>query len=334
MTKKKYYNEHGNQIRSRPRKRFYKKWWFWLMIIFLLIIIIVTINAYIGKKDVIDEPTVSETVKTEDEVNGMDDVEVENMEKDVEERTYTYKDFQGTYALFDGDPYESGASVRYKLEENQYRVDDFWEFGLKVDILNKNIEGNVLTIEYDVEDYEYYGFDEKHIKEKFELRQEGDSKTLHSLTSGNTLYSISKDDLQNHYDQLEIDYARIVTMIMGGNIPLDGWAMSSPVTMHVSHSLANEPLDGWGGAPSYPKNVTHLTSDLLDDLSHLSDLIKNGTITYFAHGDGNITIYQLNKDGAEKVSQEVIEEVGTIYVDPSEPYLVADFIGRVEFVYE
>src|SRR5699024_8188899 len=161
-----------------------------------------------------------------------------------------------------------------------------------------------------------------------------DSKVLHSLTSGNTLYSISKDDLQKHYDQLEIDYARIVMTIIGDTVPLDEWTVSSPANMEISHSKADEPLGGWGDAPSYPKDVTHLTSNLLDDLSHLSDTIYNSTITYYPHGDGNITLYYLAQEGAERVGQEKIEELGTVYVDPYEPYFVADFIGRVKFIYE
>src|SRR5699024_4276197 len=161
---------------------------------------------------------------------------VDNKNENDIEQTYTYDDFKGTYALFDDEPYESGASVRYIFEENHYQVDDFWEFGLEVDILNKRIEGNVLTIEYNVEDYEYYDFDENHIKEEFELGQNGNSKILHSLTSGETLHSISKYDLEHYYDQLEIDYARIIMSVIGGKIPLDAWAISSPVTIHVSHS--------------------------------------------------------------------------------------------------
>ncbi|SIT10639.1 hypothetical protein SAMN05421787_11674 [Virgibacillus pantothenticus] len=33
MAKKKYYDEHRNQTRSRPPKRIYQKWWIWLMVI-------------------------------------------------------------------------------------------------------------------------------------------------------------------------------------------------------------------------------------------------------------------------------------------------------------
>lgn len=320
------YDEHGNQIRSRPLESFYQKWWFWLM---LTTVIIAGFIVFGAKKDVEDSP---------DKTADAEEIEADNLVVDNEEKSnasrYTYEDFKGTYAKFQSDPYQAGSHERHILEDNFYKIDDFWEFGLEAEIINKEIKGNILTLEYHVKEDLMNGLEEEIVTEKFELQHDGNMKSLYSLTNDQTIYSISKDDLQNHYSQLEIDYARIIMTIIGGNIPLDGWAMAEPATLHVSHSNANEPLGDWGGAPSYPVDVTHLSGNLLETLSYLSELLEGDSITYSTTGDGNITIYQLDKEGAEKVSQEKIIELESIYVDPSEPYFVADFIGRVEFIYD
>lgn len=229
------------------------------------------------------------------------------MEEKVEEPTYTYEDFKEIYVPFTGEPYNSPIESMGNLKvigDNFYRSFNRWDYDITSTILDKAIEESVLTLHLDSDENEMWGLHSESGTEQFELSYIDDKKILYSITSDKSLYSMSSQDLQNNYNQLEIDYARIVMTIIGGNIPLDSWAVVSPVTMYVSHSSADEPLGGWGGAPSYPKDVTHLSSNLLDELSHLSNLLESGTVTYSTQGDGNITLYQLNKDGAEKVSQE------------------------------
>lgn len=331
MAKKKYYDIHGNLIRSRPKNEFYHKWWFWLMIFTVLIIGIVILG---GNEDIAEEPVASETAEVPEKNNEKVDEQIENTENVKEEATFTYENIQGTYAIFSGNPYESNINELYIFESDYFRYLNLWDMDLKSIITRDKIEGDILTLNFEGEENELWGVYDESGMEQFELRHEDSKQYLYSLTNDKSLYSISEQDLQEHYNQLEIDYARIVMTIIDGNIPRDAWAVSSPVTIYVSHSSADEPLGGWGGASSYPKDVTHLSSDFFDDLSHLSDQLKSGIITYSTQGDGNITLYQLNKDGAERVAQERIEEVGAMYVQPSEPHYVADFIGNVEFVYE
>src|SRR5699024_6242696 len=63
-------------------------------------------------------------------------------------------------------------------------------------------------------------------------------------------------------------------------------------------------------------------------------------VYYNPHGDGNITTYQLDDielaldRKVNEMEQEVLNTAETIYVDTSEPYIVADFIDRVEFIYD
>lgn len=53
--------------------------------------------------------------------------------------------------------------------------------------------------------------------------------------------------------------------------------------------------------------------------------------TYATIKDGYIRIYPVPLNHAIRIGQEVIEEAERKYIEPFEPYEVADFIGNVEF---
>src|SRR5690625_7869234 len=100
MSKKKYYDEHGNQIRSRPEKPIYKKVSFWLIVI--LSITAGAVGMYILTND--DEVT-DETIKEDEELEETESVDTE--EEKAEEESYTYDDFKGIYVTFEGETYNS-----------------------------------------------------------------------------------------------------------------------------------------------------------------------------------------------------------------------------------
>lgn len=334
MTKKRFYDEYGNEIRSRPPKRIYKKWLPWIIVVFCVTIVIYVLGS---KDEIVDEP-----IKQEVEETVVEDPEFgESEEKMVEEQIYTYEDFKGVYVPFEGEPYNSpvnsmGSNI-VVLGDDFYRDFNRWDFDMTSTILDKIIEGNVLTLHLDSDESEMWGFHSESGTEQFELRYDGDKKVLYSITNDYTFYSMSLQDLQTHYTQSEIDYARII-MTIHGEPSLDQWAVwnaewSVPV-VNVRFNSAGDPTEVSNGV-SYPRNVTHL------------DLTSQGTaagiITYTPHGDGYITRYPMplnyhqkdqSEEGYRQLALEALDDSSTIYIEPFDPYTVADFIGRVEFVYE
>lgn len=339
MVKKKYYDEHGNQTRSRTRKRFYQKWWMWLIVV---VAVIVVITAFGGEKDITEEPVASGITEAEDEAV---DEEVETTKEEEkteavepeeasEESTYTYDDFKGTYALFEDEPYKSGIAELYIIENESFRYNNLWDMDLKSNITNKKIEGNILTLNFYGEENEQWGVYDESGKEQFELHYEGNKKVLHSITNGHSLYSMSNQDLQEQYDNLEIEYARII-MTINDEPSLDQWIVNNgaPV-VKVRYNSAGDPTEVSNKVP-YPEEVTHLDST--------SQGMAAGIITYSSHGDGHITRYPMplhyhqedqSEEGYQQLAQESLDDADKIYVEPFDPYVVADFIGRVQFVYE
>lgn len=341
MAKKKFYNEHGNRIRSRPSKPFYKKWWLWIAVV--LGVVFGTIGMYaLGSEDkVVDdrvEQEVGEEVKKV-EVTGMEDPGLaESEEEIVEEPTYTYEDFKGTYVTFEKDPYNSpvGSDIMV-LGDDFYQSFNRWDFDMTSTILDKTIDGSVLTLDLDSDENEIWGLHSESGTEQFELRHDGDNKVLYSITKDYSFYSMSSQDLQTHYSQSEIDYARIILTI-NGEPSLDQravWNAEQGVpVVNVRYNSAGDHTEV-SNEVSYPKDVTHL--------DFTSQGMAAGIITYFSHGDGHITRYPMplhyhqedqSEEGYRKLAREALDDVYTIYIEPFEPYTVADFIGRVEFVYE
>ncbi len=138
--------------------------------------------AVLGGEEKIEEPVatgISEDEKEEEETEVAEPEE----EGTSEESTYTYEDFKGTYALFEGEPYNSPIGLGIMvIGDDSYRSFNHSDVYMTSTILNKTIEGNVLTLH------------SKSGTEQFKLRYEGDKKIMHY---GQSLYSMSSQDLQN-----------------------------------------------------------------------------------------------------------------------------------------
>lgn len=79
--------------------------------------------------------------------------------------------------------------------------DDFYQsfnrrdFDMTSTILDKPIEGNVLTLDLDSDENEMWGLHSESGTEQFEIRHDGDKKVLYSITKNYPLYSMSNQDL-------------------------------------------------------------------------------------------------------------------------------------------
>lgn len=330
MSKKKYYDENGLQLRSKPKRKKHK-----VPIFLILILTIATVYFVVNHQN-----RIVDTQQNQEE-NKMNLVEKDNMKSDLNQeevnnnvhQKYGYDDFKGIYTTFSGVPYQSESWGRYELTDSIYRYNDFWEEEFINEIISKKIDQDVLTIKY-----LYHGDPENDFKEeikieKFKLIYENNIKKLYSITNDYTLFAIDEPELNKFYKQIEIDYVRILMTILDGPLGLDSLAMMEDNSIIVSSSPANEPLGGWKDGPYYPEKVIHLTTPFLDEIRH-NDLISNSTITFHPHGDGNITVYVLDKTGADRVSKEKIINKGTIYVNPSDPFHVVNLLGHFRFIYE
>lgn len=144
---------------------------------------------------------------------------------------------------------------------------------------------------------------------------------------------MTEQELQNYYNQSEIDYARILLMN-----EVDILDMNSPMlhvndSLDIHHSTFATALGNFGFIRNL--NLTLLRFEYGDTTS-----LDSINIYYRPHGDGHITTYQLAEVDllldryADEMEKEVLATAETVYVEPSEAYLIADFIKRVEFVYE
>lgn len=343
MTKKKFYDEYGNEVRSRPPRPFYKKWRFGMVVI--LGVTIGAIGIYIlGNEDEIVGERIEQELrgKVEVEKTGGENQELkESSDKITEEQTYTYEDFKGIYVAFEGEPYNSPVDSMKSniivLGTESYQSFNRWDFDMTSIILDKTVKGNILTLDLESSESVNWGLHSESGTEQFELRHDGDKKTLYSITNDHLLYSMSNQDLQTHYSQSEIDYARII-MTIYGEPSLDQWLVWNndwgiPV-VNVSYNSAGDSTEV-SNEVYYPENVTHL------DFTRQG--MAAGIITYSSHGDGHITRYPMplhyqqedqSENGYEQLAKDALGDAYTLYVEPFEPYTVADFIGRIKFVYE
>ncbi len=334
MAKKRFYDEHGNEIRSRPSEPFYKKWGFWMLGVLLLIFGTIGIHALVSESEIADERIEqgAEEERAQVEEAGTEDDHAKP-EEIVEEQTYTYEDFKGIYVSFIGEPYNSpiGMSDIIVLGDDFFQSFNRWDFDMTSTILDKTVEGNVLTLDLDSDKDEQWGFHSQSGTEQFELSYIDDKKILNLITNDESLYSMSNHDLQNNYNQLEIDYARII-MTLRGVPSLDSWAAYSseydgdkPV-IGVTHDNEGDPIPyiDDDAEVGYPEDVTTLylqNKTRQDEISY----------TYASIEDGYIRVYPVPLNHAIRTGQEVIEEAEKKYIKPFEPYEVADFIGNVEF---
>lgn len=262
MAKKKYYDKYGNQIRSKPKKRLYQKGPVWLMAVSFLAVIVIIATTYAGKKDIADEPAASKIAEIEGEEDETVDKVVETTEKAVDEQIYTYEDFKGTYAMFEGEPYESPISHAITIDDdsvmshNAISNDGAFEIthsATSVAILEQTIEGTVLTLDW-TWDADYYGTLE------LAISYQGNQKNIRNISTEDTflpdnthtLYPMSEQDLLEQYGQVEIDYARIIMMT---DVP-----RIDPVkpSVYVKKHSAGDPVFRVDGSASYPENITVL----------------------------------------------------------------------------
>lgn len=286
-----------------------------------VVVVIVTITVLGGEKDITEEPVASGIAEAENE---MVDEEVETTEEEEqtevvepveesEESTYTYEDFKGTYALFEEEPYESDIAELYIFKDEYFRYLNLWDMDLMSNITDKEIEGNILTLNFYGKENEQWSVYDESGTEQFELHYEGNKKVMHSITNGHSLYSMSNQVLQEQYDSLEIEYARII-MTINGEPSLDEWIVSAesgaPI-VNVRYNSTSDPTE-----VSYPEDVTHL------DLT--SQGIAAGIITYSSHGDGHITRYPMplhyhqedqSEEGFRQLAQEALDDADSIYVE-------------------
>lgn len=338
-------SEEDTRFRSRPRKSFYKSRGFWVIVFFILLFGAIGTYVLMNKKEDknLKQPAEKETdqVVEESEESAVENTEnLESEKEDIAEPLYTYEDFKGTYVLFEDIPYDSpisGMSDIIVLREDSYRTFNRWDYDMTSTILSKTIEDYILTIDLDSDENEIWGRHSESGTEQFKLDYNGDRKILYSIKEDESFYSMSSEDLQTEYKQLEIDYARIIMTILG-RPSLDYWAvwedkLGTPI-IDVSYHAAGDSID-ISGKVTYPEKVTYLSFTDAEMITR--------TITYSTQGDGYIKVYPMllpyNQDEQSteenrKIAEQAINNAYTIYVEPFEPYDVADFIGHVEFVYQ
>lgn len=320
MTRKRFYDEHGNEIRSRPRKPIYKKWWLWMIVALGVTFGIIEFYTF-GS---IDEPKDLEVRgETDKEETRVKDPEIERSENEiVEDQTYTYEDFKGTYVVFEGEPYNSPIiSNIIVLGDDDYRTFNRWDYDMTSIIQDKHIDENTLEIDVDSDENEAWGPHSESGTEQFELRFDGDQKVLyHQDTEDFIYYPMSDKDLQENYKQSEIDYARII-MTLRGVPSLDFWgAFSSEydgdkpvigITYNNKGDFIPHTIDE--GDVEYPEDVTNLylkNKTRRDEISY----------TYSSVEDGYIRVYPIPLNHALKTGEEVIDDAKEQYIKPFEPY--------------
>ena len=293
MAKKKYYDEDGNQIRSRSSKPFYKKWPLWMIVFFSVIFGAIGIYTIGDEEKSGDDPVEKREIKKEVEMKNKDSEHAGLDEKNVKEKaqTYTYEDFKGTYVTFKGEPYKSsiaGMSDIIVIGDESYHSFNRWDLDMTSTVKDKTISESTLTLDLDSDEDEIWGLHSESGSEQFELRHDGDKKILYSITNDESLYSMSKEDLQTYYTQSEIDYARII-MTLRGVPSLDFWeAFSSeydgdkPV-IGVTHNNKGDfiPHTIDEGDVEYPEDVTNLylkNKTRRDEISYTYSSIEDGYI--------------------------------------------------------
>ena len=333
-------NKSRREYRSSFSKPFYKRWWVWLVII--LVVTIGVRGIYnIGEKDQtvdesLDQEKEEKTNKNDQDIIKDKEAEATNSEQEDTPEESNYEDFKGTYVEFEGEPYNSSIlSDIIVLGDAHYKTFDRWEFNMTSTILDKKIEGNTLTIELDSDENEMWGLHSETGTEQFTLDDKGDTKALHYEGSEDiTYYSMTNKDLEEHYSQSEIDYARII-MTLRGVPSVDSWEAYSaeyegdkPI-IGISYDTEGDsiPYIDDDVEVGYPEDVTTLylqNKTRQDEISY----------TYASIENGYIRVYPVPINHAIRTGEEVINDAEKKEIKPFEPYEVADFIGNVEFVYE
>lgn len=350
MRRKRFYDADGNEIRSKPPKAFYQTWWFGLIIIVVVIIgTIKALGSSSGEDAKVENSIETEGKEVADDVlsdeNNAPEIEEEPDSSEVieevsEEPVYLYEDFKGTYVLFEGPPYESSIEHIAVIEEDKFSESTMLSMqgrGLITrNILEKTTDGSVWTL--DLEQVIVEPTEKPMGNIKMFLEYQNGYKFIRFMGEKNILsepfYSMSNEALYANYHSNEIDYARIIMMT---NIPRPE---PDDPTISVKQLPAGNPIFNIEGSPTYPENVTMLSTTGNSFSNH-----DTYTTVYSVQGDGYITLYpqptkfevdieaQSYEDYYE-LAQEILRNAETVYVDPFEPYLVANFISSVKFYYE
>lgn len=298
----------------------------WALVLVVVLLGVVGVYA-ISQKSTTTETAFENTQVVTEETKKEAAEEKETVQEETKEKasTYTYEDFKGTYVQFAGEPYNSPIKVMNcitVLGDEGYRIFDHWEVDETSTITSKSLSGNTLTLHMRSAANEMLGTSEENRTEQFKLSDDGHQKILYSVTNDQTLYAMSKEDLQKHYKQSEIDYARIM-MTLGGVPSPDTWALIDPEghekntekpAVYISNTKKDEYSPGRGVV--YPEDVTHLYL-----ASYNSDVQMS--YTYAPLDAGYMRVY------SEDASKSKVH-----YIKPFEPYEVAIFIGNVAFLNE
>lgn len=135
------------------------------------------------------------------------------------------------------------------------------------------------------------------------------------------------------YDVHEIDYARILLMLDSPRINPE-----NPV-VYVYKIEKGTPIFT-DGQISYSEDVVSLRTDSNIYSNHDAD-----TVHFSVHGEGNITVYYQasvfemmqaydSPEELDKLAESTINSAEDMYIDPSTPEKVAEFINKVEFKYQ
>lgn len=329
-------NKSRREFRSKQSKPFYKKISVWLGTAFIVLVGAVGVYGLGEKEQTKDETTnqIRQNSVTESDQKATKDSESKSSEQEETDKKISYDDFKGTYVTFKDEPYNSPIITDILVfEDNDFHVFDRWELDTKYTIIDKNIEGNTLTLNIDSGKYETPDHYNEDGTEQFQLDYQDDDKVIYRLNSknDNAYYSMADKDLQEHYKQSEIDYARII-MTLRGVPSLDSWAVFSseydgdkPI-VGVSNYKKGDPIPYIDDEKDvgYPEDVTTLylkNKTRQDEISY----------TYSSIEDGYIRVYPVPLNHAIRTGEEVIDDAEEKQIKPFEPYEVADFIGNVEF---
>lgn len=298
----------------------------WALVLVVVLLGVVGVYA-ISQKSTTTETASENTQVVTEETKKEAAEEKETVQEETKEKasTYTYEDFKGTYVQFAGEPYNSPIQLMDYITvigDEDYRVFNHCEENETTPITSKSLSGNTLTLHTRSAANEMLRTSEENRTEQFKLFDDGHQKVLYSVTNDQTLYAMSKEDLQKHYKQSEIDYARIM-MTLGGVPSPDMWALidleryeknTEKPAVYISNTKKDEysPLRG----VVYPEDVTHLYL-----ASYNSDVQMS--YTYAPLDAGYMRVY------SEDASKSKVH-----YIKPFEPYEVAIFIGNVAFLNE
>lgn len=138
MAKKKLFDEHGNEVKGKIKKPFYKKVWFWV----LAVVLIGIIGGGLGDEDSANEPDTSEVTSSvaekevvtepEDEVVADKEDEPEEKKKDdvpaefksALNKAKTYSDSMNMSKAGVYDQLTSEHGEKFSPEAGQYAIDN------------------------------------------------------------------------------------------------------------------------------------------------------------------------------------------------------------------